>query len=200
MSNLINEIYFKDLVKQNPKDVCARALCRYNDVKKYYTLSLWNHEYAIYPYESKIKPISKNLQAPHEYLYIFIIHYLLKSKETKLSGEWISEKDIPGGVTFFRGPHEIPTNLISSQYSGNIKQFRKNCENLGGTLVNMADAAYIFKITPRIPIAVLYWEKDDEFKAEAKILFDKSIIKHLAIDIIFALTVHVCTKLAKKIS
>ena len=197
MTNSIDAIYFKELAEQNPEDVCKRALCRYDDIKKCYDLSVWGEEYAIYPNELKIDRLSKRFQCPHEYLYVFIIHYLLKSKETELFKEWISEKDIPGGTTFFRGPHEIPTNLISSRYSGDIERFRKICYQLDGIPLNMADAAYVFKITPRIPVAVLYWDGDDEFPPESKILFDKSVTEHLALDIIFALAVDICTRIAR---
>ncbi len=195
MTNSMGTVYFKDLAEQVPEDVCRRALCRYDDVKSCYTLSVWGDEYAIYPLEQRIDRISKNFQSPHEYLYIFIIHYLLKSEETELCNEWISEKDIPGGSTFFRGPHEIPTRLISSRYSGDIEKFKKICVQLDGIALDMADAAYVFKITPRIPVAVLFWDGDDEFPPESKILFDKSVTEHLALDIIFALVVDICTRI-----
>ncbi len=195
MANSIGAVYFKDLAEKIPEDVCRKALCKYDDVKKYYTLSVWGDEYAIHPYEQIIDRISNNFQSPHEYLYVFIIHYLLKSKEAELCNEWISEKDIPGGSTFFRGPHEIPTSLISSRYSSDIEGFRKVCVQLDGIPLDMADAAYVFRITPRIPVAVLYWDGDDEFPPESKILFDKSVTEHLALDIIFALAVDICTRI-----
>jgi hypothetical protein len=195
MANLIDPIHFEDLAGQTPGDVCRRALCRYDDAKKSYILSVWGDEFAIYPYAFKIERITENFPAPHEYLYIFIINYLLKAKEIGLSHKWISEKDMPGGATFFRGLHEIPTRLISSRFSGDIKAFRKICDQLGGIPLNMADAAYIFKITPRIPAAVLYWEGDDEFSPESKILFDASITEQLTLDIIFSLAVDICTRI-----
>ncbi|MBW2249509.1 MAG: DUF3786 domain-containing protein [Deltaproteobacteria bacterium] len=172
MINSIDAIYFKELAEQNPEDVCKRALCRYDDIKKCYDLSVWGDEYAIYPHELKIDRLSKRFQCPHEYLYVFI-------------------------ATFFRGPHEIPTNLISSRYSDTIDEFRKTCDQLDGIPLNMADAAYVFNITPRILVAVLYWDGDDEFPPESKILFDKSVTEHLALDIIFALAVDICTRIAR---
>ncbi|MDM8526393.1 DUF3786 domain-containing protein [Desulfococcaceae bacterium HSG8] len=108
MANLIDTVYFEELAEQNPEDVCRRALCGYDDVKKCYTLSVWGDEYAVCPHESKIERLTGRFHRPHEYLYIFIINYLLKSKETEVRNKWISEKDVPGGTTFFRGPHEIP--------------------------------------------------------------------------------------------
>ena len=121
-----------------------------------------------------------------------MVHYLLKSKEIKIVNEWISEKDIPGGTTFFRGPHAIPTNLISTRFNSNINEFKRRCEQLNGISLNLADAAYLFEITSRIPVAVLYWKGDNEFPAESKILYDRTITEHLASDIIYALAVGIC--------
>ena len=49
-----------------------------------------------------------------------------------------------------------------------------------------------------IPVAVLLWRGDDEFPAQAKLLFDKTITEHLALDIIFGLTVEICLALSTK--
>ena len=197
MTNSVDMIYFQELGEQDPKDVCRRTLCKYDDENKFYTLSVWGDEYAVYPHEFKIDRITNNFQSPHDLFYLFIIYYLLKSKEIEISNEWISEKDIPGGVTFFRGPHEIPTHLISNRYSNNINEFRKRCEQLHGIPLDMADAAYSFKITSHISVAALYWAGDDDFPPESKILYDKTITEHLASDILFALAVEICTKIGR---
>ena len=195
MTSLIDKIYFQELSQQDPKDVCSRVLCRYHDGNKFYTLPVWGDEYAIYPHELRINRITNNIQSPHDYFYLFIISYLLKSKDIEIDRIWISEKDIPGGATFFRGPHEIPTRLICRQYRNNIEAFKKKCEQLHGLPMDMADAAFRFEITPRIPVSVLYWAGDDDFPPEAKILYDRTITEHLSTDIIFALAVEICTRI-----
>lgn len=192
MTDLIDRIYFQDLSERDPKDVCRRASCEYDDMDEFYKLSVWDNEYRIFPNQLKVNCTGHN---PHDYFYLFIIHYLLTSKEIEISHEWISEKDIPGGTTFFRGPHEIPTNLISLRFNNNINEFKKRCEQLHGIPLNMADAAYSFRIAPRIPVAVLYWTGDEEFPAESKILYDRTISEHLASDIIYALAVGICERL-----
>ena len=75
---------------------------------------------------------------------------------------------------------------------------KKCCENLDGVPLDMADAAYVFKITPRIPVAVLYWAGDDDFPADSKLLYDKSITEHLASDIVFALAIDICARVGIK--
>jgi len=197
MTDLIDRIHFQELSEQDPQDVCRRASCKYDDMNERYILSVWGDEYGIFPNQLKINSMSSNTQHPHDYFYLFIIHYLLKSKEIDISNEWISEKDIPGGTTFFRGPHEIPTNLISLRFNNNINEFKKRCEQLHGIPLNMSDAAYRFQITPRIPVAVLYWIGDDDFPAESKVLYDRTITDHLAADIIYALAVGICERVGR---
>ena len=197
MTDLVDRIHFQELSERDPKDVCRRASCKYDDMNKLYTLSVWGDEYGIFPDQLKINCMGNSTESFHNYFYLFIIQYLLKSKDIEILSEWISEKDIPTGTTFFRGPHQIPTDLISLRFNNNINEFKERCEQLHGIPLNMADAAYSFKITPRIPVAVLYWRGDDDFPPESKILYDKTITEHLALDVIYALAVGICKRLGK---
>ena len=61
---------------------------------------------------------------------------------------------------------------------------------------SLADSSFVIDITRQIPVAVLLWSGDEEFDAESKLLFDKSIIAHFALDIIFSLAVGVCERIA----
>jgi len=195
MGEIIDPIYFRELEEQDPDDVCRRTLCRYDRKKKAYILRAWGEDYVIQADQGQIYPIRDGAQVPHDYLLLFMIYYLVKGKEIEIRNEWISEKDIPGGATFFRGPHEIPTNLITRSYENDIERFRKRCLQLRGTDLDMGDAAYCFSMAPRIPVAVMYWKGDDEFPPEAKILYDRTINEHLTSDIIYTLAVHTCRKI-----
>ncbi len=195
MENSIDKGYFLELAQKDPKEVCRMALCDYDPVKKGYRLFVWGEEFGIYPHESKIIRLEDDKPDISFLFGLVIIYYLLRSKDITVSKEWISEKDIPGGPTFFRGPHKIPTHIIEERYENKIEKFKETCERLDGTPLDMADAAYAFRITPRIPVAVQFWDGDDEFPPEAKILFDKTIIEHLSPDIIFCLTVEICKRI-----
>jgi hypothetical protein len=199
MNKYVDPSYFKQLLECSPEEVCKRALCQYEKDSKKYFLHVWGNRYAISPETCMIEPIQECAYQPHEFFYLFIIYYLLNVKNIEIFEKWISEKEMPGGTTFFRGPHTIPTSLITEAYKNNVNLFKRTCEQLGGTNINQADAAFVFQITPKMPIAVLYWEGDDDFPPEAKILFDQSIIQHLKLDIIFSLAVEICTRIAKNI-
>jgi hypothetical protein len=197
MADLIDKGHFTALAQMDPSDVCKRALCTHDKSLKCYTLPVWQDEYTLYPDSGKITSSATPTPLP-EYFELFAVHYLLTAREIPSAGLWISEKDIPGGVTFFRGPHEIPTSLITERVNNSVEAFRTLCISRGGTPLDMADASFAFQITKRISVAVLYWSGDDEFPAEAKILYDGSLPQHFALDIVFALAVGICHELGKE--
>ncbi|MDX9785912.1 MAG: DUF3786 domain-containing protein [Desulfobacterales bacterium] len=197
MTYLVDSILFQDLAALNSETVCRNALCEYDHEHRCFYLSVWGDRYAIYPYEKRIDRLGAHDKDAHEYINVFLLHYLLQAKQIEATNDWISEKDIPGGATFFRGPHKIPTHLISQQYGNNLKAFGERCQSLQGVPLELADMAYRFQITPRIRIAVLYWEGDETFLPEAKLLYDRSISKQFAPDVIFALACEICHKIGR---
>ncbi len=197
LTSTIDDIYFRELAGKDPRDVCGSAPCRYDDERKCYVISAWGDEYAIFPHERKIILIDNTAHNPDSLFYLFLIYYLLKSTEIKAAGEWISEKDFPGGPTFFRGPHEVPTHLICQRFANDTEAFRRRCLALYGTPLDMGDVAYRFDIVPGISTAVLYWAGDDEFPPEVKLLYDKGISGQLPLDIVFSLAVAICERIGR---
>jgi hypothetical protein len=187
--------YLKELRDRNPDEICRRALCSYNPEDEYYTLPVWGDNYAIYPHERKIIRMRDDWQDVDEFYAILISYYLLNAKEIELQNEWISERDITGGPIFFRGMHKIPTHLLAERYGSDFNGFKHVCHHLQGIPLSMADAAFRFLIAPRVPVAIHFWEADDEFPAECKMLFDRSISEHLTLDIIYGLSVIVCDRI-----
>ncbi len=194
LDNLIDNMYYEQLAEQKIDDVCRRSGCRFDKEKKVFVISAWGDEFEVNPHEKSIVPVGNHKFLPNNFFDLFLVYYLVNSKAIEVYNSWISEKDIVGGATFFRGPHEIPTNQIAMLYKDNLGDFRKACEHYNGIQINMGDAAYYFKITSRIPVAVLFWKGDEDFPPESKIMFDKSITEHLTTDIVFSLAVAVCAR------
>ena len=197
MADIIDKSYFLELEKATPETLCSQGKCRYSVDTHQYSLEIWSDQLVIDPINKRIDHAKTN-DLPHDYLDLFAIYYLLRAKGIPLQGEWVSEKDLPGGPTFFRGPHLIPTDLISKQFGNDLQKFQLRCAQLGGAPIDMADAAFCFSITADIPVAVLYWTGDEDFPPEAKILYDRSIAQQLSLDIVWALAVGVCARIGGK--
>lgn len=196
--SIVDPAYFRELQETEPDTICQGEKCTYDPDKKTYEIEIWGDRFIIDPASGKINCISKHVAGIHEYFDLFVVFYLLRAKAASPQMEWISENDLPGGPTFFRGPHLIPTHKISDTYTNDIDSLRKKCEENGGKPLDMGDAAYEFSITKDLPIALIYWLGDEDFPAEARILYDRSIGKILSLDIIFALAVEVCHRLSAK--
>lgn len=194
---LVDPLYFTRLSEQDPAGVCRRAGCTYDAAAGIFGLTLWGRPYAVDPRKGRIYDVGPDRAPLHPYFDLVALHYLLSAAEIPPAGQWISEKDIPGGTTFFRGPHAVPTHVIASRFDGDIQGFSLRCEQYGGTRLALADAAFSFVITPRVPAAVLFWQGDEEFPAEATLLYDVTIVRHLALDIVYALAVGVCEQLGQ---
>lgn len=196
MTDLIDRRHFTALSECDPNEVTARTHCTFDPAQNCYTLPVWTSTCLIYPGKAQVEWLAGS-PVLHEYFTLFAVHYLLLAKDIQPSGQWISEKDMAGGATFFRGPHAIPTQAITEKADNSCDRFHQLCRRYHGAPLTMADAAAQFAITPRIPVAVLYWRGDDEFPAEAKLLFDKTLPDQFALDIVFALAVGVAEELGK---
>jgi hypothetical protein len=58
---------------------------------------------------------------------------------------------------------------------------------LGGIHAEHGDASIRFLPFPEIPVTYVLWRADDEFPASVSVLFDASIGRWLALDMIFTL-------------
>lgn len=195
MGDRIDITNFMDLKSCDPQDVVARTGCEYDDAGEHYVVEIWGGKYCVDLKLFEVRTESSGSEINPHYLHLFILYFLMKSKNIQPLNEWVSEKDILGGASFFRGPHTIPVSLMTAQFGDDLVSFKTACEKLGGTPIDLADMAYTFQITSTIPVAVLYWQGDEDFPSEAKLLFDRTIEQHLPLDIIYALSVLICQSL-----
>lgn len=197
MSELIDKTNYEDLKACDPDEVVKRVKCIYDSGLNCYTVRIWGHDYTVDFNKFRVSAKSEDPPAYQGMMDLFIVYYLMQSKDLPPSGEWVSEKDIPGGAGFFRGPHLVPADLIVKRFGDDLENFINACGAAGGKKLDLADAAFSFEITPTIPVAVLYWQGDEDFPSEAKLLFDRTIQEHCPLDIIFSLAVEVCWRLSK---
>jgi hypothetical protein len=116
---------------------------------------------------------------PSYVVQILLLHYLAVSDGIALRGEWTSFREIPDGRAYypaFRGGSE---ERLLGRFGKDIPAFKAAAEALGGRPLALADHAYAFDLLPRLPMAVLLWEGDDEFPPELHILMDATAANYL---------------------
>ncbi|UCD70893.1 MAG: DUF3786 domain-containing protein [Syntrophobacterales bacterium] len=200
MSN-IDSTYWDDLARLNPETVCIRTMADYQVKQRGYTLPILNQDYLVLPYQQQIKRVIEGGIPPGEDLTgeftLMVLFYLLKAKNIPLARKWISEKDLPSGETFFRGPHALSVDLIEKKYGDNPEGFIEAGKVLGGTPVRFGDKSIALDVFPRIPIIYIVWMGDEEFPTKAGVLFDASIGSHFTLDIIWIMVNEVSRRLVQ---
>ena len=190
---IIPDSYYADLEGADIRQLENCPFCTCDSESGQFDITIWERNVTLQPAD---KRVDDPTQPPlHEFFHLFIVYMVLHPELPVPVGEWVSEKDFPGGPTFFRGPHLLPTHLISDRFGDDLEDFSNHCKKLGGSQLELADASYRFSILPDIDVAVLYWQGDEDFPAEAKILYDRSLAKTMPLDMIFALAWGICDRL-----
>ncbi len=174
---------FRDV---KPEFICPKAIAHYND-KGFYSVKFFNNDYNVYPVEEKIEGPQGDTIAPYPKFELVLLSYLIHAKDVPSTGKWISEKDLPGGSTFFQGPHKLPDAPLIKHFGNDASGFVEISKKLGGNKLEYGDASFAFQVLPRISLGSVLWLEDDEFPAGANYLFDSSIEHHLALDVVYAL-------------
>lgn len=193
----IDPMLWETLRQADPEQVCVNAQIRYDRREKAYQVPFLNGMVLCFPDQQYIEAVHP---LPHNKLdfefYLVVLHYLVEAQNKPLSVNWISEKEIPGGQLFFRGPHKFPVEPLLKIFGRKPEIFRLAAESLGGSRVEMGDLGFRLWALPRIPLLFVLWEGDDEFEPSLHIRFNESISRQLeALDTIWAMINVVCRNL-----
>jgi hypothetical protein len=112
-------------------------------------------------------------------LQILLLHYLLTADGITPRGQWVSFRELPNGRIYYPAFREGSERRLLERFGSDIRAFEAAAQALGGMPLPLADHAFAFQVLPRLPMAVLLWEGDEEFPPEIRILFDSSAANYL---------------------
>jgi hypothetical protein len=106
---------------------------------------------------------------------VLILHYLMAQTIPPLSGQWISYREIPGASFYFGAFVKRAVDPLKKVFGQNISAFSRAAEILHGNKIDSGDVGFEFRVMPAVPLQLIIWIGDQEFPAEANILFDRTI-------------------------
>lgn len=86
----------------------------------------------------------------------------------------ISPKDMNQSV-YFQGMNSLKKEPVLRRFKDDYADFIACAKNLGGSQVELADAAVVLYPFPMVPVYYLLWHEHEDYEAKISILFDKSI-------------------------
>ena len=128
---------------------------------------------------------------------ILILHYLLAREGKSTKGQMVAFKNLPGAAFYDPTYQKRGPRRIARRYGENVAAFREACRNLGWHEEQLGDASFRFDILPKIGGLVVMHAADEEFPAEANILFDDEIVNFLSLEDAAVLAGLIATRLAK---
>jgi len=108
----------------------------------------------------------------HVSIQIVVLHHLLTADGTPPADRWLAFRELPDGLFYAQAFAGHAEGLLAEKLGANLDGFRRVAESLGGTPLDLANAAYRFQAFPRLAVAALLWEGDEDFPAQGRILFD----------------------------
>lgn len=110
---------------------------------------------------------------------VLILHYLT-GPGAALRGQWISFKELPGGLIYRQPFYNRAVLPLIRTFGSQPASLLGAGEGLGGRPVDQGDAAVELNPFPCIPVRLVIWAGDEEFSPEGAILFDASAPEMLA--------------------
>jgi hypothetical protein len=126
-------------------------------------------------------------------LKVLALQHILTAAENqgaavRVMGRWIDVRSLQHGAVlgahFSRAVNDTLDHFFSLDKDERVVRAMK----WGGKHLDIADAGFVFHMFPRLPIAVIHWEGDDEFPPYNKVLYDVSASNYMPTHGLAALT------------
>ena len=93
----------------------------------------------------------------------------------KVRGEFVPFRQVKRAAPFDPAFQRTVVNLLAKKFSGHGDLLEKACLKLNGSPIRQGDVGYVIQAFGFVPVTVVFWDGDEEFDAQANILFDADI-------------------------
>lgn len=187
---------FEELAGSGLEDIARRSGCEIYGSNKI-KLHFFENEVLVDINIQKIYFFSDLDQDEKKYLDIFfssiILHYLTNSDGSLLEGRWISYRELPNGLFYGQ---TIPGVIqpMASKFESSPEEFVNRALKMGGKRTDDFTNGVIIYPFKMFPVILVLDEKDDEFEANIRILFDSSAPHYIKTDIVKMVTIVIVSK------
>ena len=136
-------------------------------------------------------------EEPHIWQRLVILHYLLHASGMPMADRWIAFRELPGGLGYDSVFQARVNRRLTRAFGDQLGTFSEAAEALGGVPLSVGDAAFAFDLFPRLRVAVVIYEGDEEFSASANFIFDGHADRYLPTEDLVVLGETVASRLSK---
>ncbi|MCB2225704.1 MAG: DUF3786 domain-containing protein [Desulfarculaceae bacterium] len=106
------------------------------------------------------------------------------------AGSFVPYRELPGGADFARTLSQLVDVRLAGAFAGKLAQLSAAAAELGGEALptsSASDGAWRFPALPKLPLELRFYDADEEFPAEAKMLYDITAPNFLDLECLAAL-------------
>lgn len=187
------EDWRQQFLTMDQEDICKRL----PEVAKSDTdLTIWHYgrQFAVNRRNGVISPLSDD--KPVDVMPQLNIYTLFwyASASAQLSGEWIPFRELKNGSPFTTAFQNGVLTPLAATFSGKETLLEKAVETLRGK--RLTNSSFLLPAFECIPVKLMFWDGDNEFPAQANILFDKSATDFIHIESIVTIATEMLYQLA----
>jgi hypothetical protein len=122
-------------------------------------------------------------QKPHLSIIVILCKYLLMCPMIEpLGGNWMSFKDFKDAAPLVQSFFNTVTLPIAESFANRLSELEQACKKIGGYSPGEEypyDLSMQFDALSKVPLLLLFNDKDEEFPAQCTVLFEKRVEKFL---------------------
>lgn len=154
----------------DPTWMTSRSGTSYSYAQRSFEVLLFGENYIVSYPDGSVKRTDGDAAGGREEL--IVLHYLINADGIAVKDQWVSYRDLPGAryhEPAFIAEAEGP---LSRGLEGRLEALRDWVQGHARPLDLPGDVAAAWEVLPCVPLLIMFNEKDDEFPASARILFD----------------------------
>jgi len=106
------------------------------------------------------------------FIQSLILTYLATADGTPPFEHWISFHELPDGTFYEQAFRSYSGEELVRGLRGDLAAFRRAARQLRGTPIGLGDAGFAFRVLPRLQLASVLYAGDEDFPAQARVLFE----------------------------
>ena len=162
-----------------PEEIVERSGCVL-DADGRYRLDFTGRAYTID--QSFVVRRADNGDEAAAFIQSIILMFLATADGTPPIEHWISFHELPDGTFYEQAFRGYSGEELTRGLQGDLETFKRAALQLQGDPIELGDAAFAFRILPRLRLAVVMYAGDEDFPAQARVLFEATAPHYLATD------------------
>jgi len=133
----------------------------------------------------------------NEVMSIYHLFYYVKPG-ARVRGEFVPFRQVKRAAPFEAAYIRTILKPMAEAFEGHTEELKKACLALGGEAISQGDVGYKIYAFDCMPLEIIFWDGDEEFPAQANILFDADITDFLHEETVVCVAAELFRRLAEE--